>query len=126
MKIKRYQSGGATYTPFVSNFGDTTKTSTTKKDNSLQNSVIGLLKQNGLPNDVDEFLDAASSFLGSSKELGYDDASTDFALSDIVRLQSMSNRVKHNNKLYEEASSQVKKQGAGSEVALTNTGQMYV
>ena len=137
MKIKRYQSGGIYYTPFFRDSinqveSQNTSNSTTKNnkdDELIQKEIINVLKENGLPNDVDYFLSKANTFLKKSQNLGSlfnttQEASYD--MSDLIRLQSLANRIKHNNALYTHASKQIIEEGSGSEAAITNTGNLYV
>ena len=136
MKIKKYQTGGIYYTPFFRDSvtqpvsQDTINpTSKDKDDNLIQKEIINTLKESGLPNDVDYFLSKANSFLRKSQNLGslFTDTGTgSYDMSDLIRIQSLANRIKHNNKLYEQASEQIIDQGSGSEVAITNTGNLYV
>lgn len=134
MKIRRYQSGGIYYTPF---FRDSvaqqeSQASTEnrgEKNNLIQKEIINVLKENGLPNDVDYFLSTANSFLRKSQNLGSlfnTEQSPSFNMSDLIRIQSLANRVKHNNMLHQKASSQIVSEGSGSEVAISNTGNLYV
>ena len=60
MKIKRYQNGGISYTPFFRDAAEptqvatqTSKTSENKEEQLIQKEIINVLKENGLPNDVD-------------------------------------------------------------------------
>lgn len=137
MKIKRYQTGGIYYTPF---FRDSVVqqesqqqvargTTNSKEDNLIQKEIINVLKENGLPNDVDYFLSKANTFLSKSQNLGSlfgSITSPSYDMSDLIRIQSLANRIKHNNKLHEEASKQIISEGSGSEVAITNIGGLYV
>lgn len=138
MKIKRYQTGGIYYTPFFrdsviqqesqkSTSGSSSKEN--KEDNLIQKEIINILKENGLPNDVDYFLSKANTFLRRSQNLGVlfgTDNSSSYDMSDLIRLQSLANRIRHNNTLHEQASKQIISEGSGSEVAITNTGDLYV
>ena len=136
MKIKRYQNGGISYTPFFRDAAEptqvatqTSKTSENKEEQLIQKEIINVLKENGLPNDVDYFLDRANSFLRKSQNLGelfVSGQSNQYDMSDLIRLQSLANRIKHNNELHETASEQIIKEGSGSEVAISNEGSLYV
>ena len=136
MKIKRYQTGGIYYTPFsrdsiAQQESQNTPSTTTdnKKEELIQKEIINVLKENGLPNDVDYFLSKANTFLRKSQNLGSlfgGNQETSYDMSDLIRIQSLANRIKHNNSLYQQASKQINDEGAGSEVAITNTGSMYV
>lgn len=137
MKIRRYQTGGIYYTPFSRDSaiqqGSQPSTSTSSSDNKeeqlIQKEIINVLKENGLPNDVDYFLSKADTFLRKSQNLGQlfsTDTNTSYDMSDLIRLQSLANRIKHNNTLHEQASKQIISEGSGSEAAITNTGNLYV
>lgn len=137
MKIKRYQTGGIYYTPFsrdsVMQQESQSSTGATPKENKeeqlIQKEIINVLKENGLPNDVDYFLSKADTFLKKSQDLGSlfgTGKNTSYDMSDLIRLQSLANRIKHNNDLHEQASKQIIAEGSGSEVAITNTGNLYV
>ena len=77
MRIKEYQAGGIYYTPFfrdsVSQQSPQTQSNTasssksTKEDDLIQKEIVNVLKENGLPNDVDYFLSKADMFLRKSK-----------------------------------------------------------
>lgn len=133
MKIKRYQQGGIYYTPFSQDLvapaqaqatASTTKAKD-KEDNLIEKEIMNVLKENGLPNDVDAFLDKANSFLAKSKTSLFDLGKSSYDMSDLIRLQSLANRIKHNNEEFKSASSQIISEGAGSDIALTNEGHVY-
>lgn len=140
MKIKRYQTGGIYYTPFFrdsvtqaesqnTNTNSNVNSKETKDSELIQKEIINVLKENGLPNDVDYFLSKADAFLKKSQNLGslFNAGQTpSYDMSDLIRLQSLANRIKHNNELHTQASQQIIKEGSGSEVAITNTGNLYV
>ena len=70
MKIFRYQSGGIYYTPFFGNKStQEVKTNDTKEENLLKKEIIGVLKENGLPSDVDLFLNSANRLLSGVGQL---------------------------------------------------------
>lgn len=133
MKIKKYQIGGIYYTPF---FRDSissqesqhvgNNSSTNNNENLIQKEIINTLKENGLPNDVDYFLSKANTFLRKSQNLVFNTTEDSYDLSDLIRIQSLANRIKHNNNLYEKAREQIISENSGSEIAITNTGGMYV
>lgn len=135
MKIKKYQVGGIYYTPFfrdsVTSTESDKKTDTTTKNNKddelIQKEIISVLKENGLPNDVDYFLSKANTFLRKSQNLGLFSTgqTSSYDLSDLIRLQSLANRTRYNNELHTQAAQQIIKEGSGSEVAITNTGNLY-
>lgn len=127
MKIKRHQSGGIVYTPFFRNSNSQTPASNTtenKGDNEIQKAIISVLNENGLPNDVDYFLSQANALLADSSSLF--SSGSKYDMSDLIRLHSLANKIKHNNNTYEEAEARLLNEGSGSEVAITNTGGLYV
>lgn len=122
MKIKRYQTGGIVYTPFIPNKGTQAQeeSSTTAKAEKISGTftkeVIDILKENGIPNDVDAFLQEADSFLNRSNSLSslsiFGGSSEDHNLSDVVRVQSLANKVKFNKQLYDSAADQLTKESS--------------
>lgn len=124
MKIFRYQSGGIYYTPFFGNKStQEVKTNDTKEENLLKKEIIGVLKENGLPSDVDLFLNSANRLLSGVGQL-YE--TSDFDMSDIIKLQKMANKIRHNNKLHDQAVNRLNTEDSGSEAAITNSGKIYV
>ena len=136
MRTIKYQSGGIYYTPFISQLSQTQQVQS-KSSNSedkgkqlIEKEIVSVLKENGLQNDVDYFLNAANSFLVSNS--GFSDSirnmgqSREYNIGELIKLQSYANRVKHNKEMFTLAKNQVTKEGAGSEVALTDSGEMYV
>jgi hypothetical protein len=127
MIVKQYD-GGIVYTPFLG-LDDSQKTSNTeseKKEDKIKDEIISVLKETGLPSDVDMFLSQANSFLNSSGTLLDSIGGTDYHIGKLIQLQSLANKVKFNNELHKTASAQIIKEGSGSEIALTNNGGMYV
>lgn len=97
---------------------------------TIKKEIIDLLKENGLPSDVSTLLSAANTFLSKSTGLsnytifgGEDD---DYDLSDLMKIQQLVNDVKYNNNLRNGAVQQITKEAAGSEVAVSSRGEMYV
>lgn len=129
--IQKHQVGGVMYTPF---FGDellaqrnaaSAKTSKTKDDkDDLEKEIIDVIKESGLPSDVDAFTATAAKFLKKSQTFG--STGSDYTMNQLIKLHSMANKVKFNNKMHEKALGQIIHENAGSEVALTNDGGMYV
>lgn len=132
MKIKELQSGGMAYTPFfrdsVTQSSQPTQPNSTqsgdKEEQLIQKEIINVLKENGLQNDVDYFLSRANSFLTKSK--GLFDTGASYDMSDLIRIQSLANRIKRNKELHTEAEKQIIKEGSGSEAAVSSTGNLYV
>lgn len=128
MKIREYQAGGA-YSPYIlhdaaSPQAATTSKKTDKTEDKISGAIVDLLKQNGLRNDVDYTLAAANKFLADIDDpLSFGESNK---YAKLIKLQSLVNRVKRNKESYDAAVKKIAEQNAGSEVALTSTGQMYV
>lgn len=132
MKIRKYniekkQSGGIIYTPFVpSNLSEAESSSSTSsssdagKIGDIQKEILDVLQENGLPSDVDAFMQSANRFLRKAEITG------NWSMSDFTRIQSLANRVAHNKTLYDSATQHLTETGNWNEIALDNKGQMYV
>lgn len=134
MKIKSYQVGGIVYTPFSPQSQTQTTssgTSTSEKiSGTMKKEIIDILKENGIPSDVDAFLNKANEFLNGSMSLsskslfgGTDD---DYDLSDLITIQKMANDVRWNKGLYDNAVKNLDAENAWGEVALDSRGYMYI
>ena len=134
MKIKSYQVGGIVYTPFSPQQSQQTTTSSgttsEKISGTMKKEIIDILKENGIPSDVDAFLNKANEFLNGSMSLsgkslfgGTDD---DYDLSDLITIQKMANDVRWNKGLYDNAIQNLDSENAWGEVALDSRGYMYV
>ena len=94
-----------------------------------ENALISILKENGIPSDVDAFLEQANSFLTSSSHLSTSSlfgGTDEYDLSDLIKIQSLANKVKFNKALYDNAAERLTDENAWSEVAIDNKGLMYV
>lgn len=136
MKIKSMQSGGIVYTPFIPNSGEVQQQQATPNNESkekitgtLKKEIIDLLKENGLQNDVDTTLNAASSFLQQASMLSnftaFGGNNEDFSLAQLMQVQSLVNRTKRNKETYDEASKILSKENAWSDVAIDTKGYIY-
>ena len=136
MKIKSHQVGGIVYSPLFrpSQQAQTTSSGTTDKaekiSGTMKKEIIDILKENGIPSDVDAFLNKANQFLNDSASLsskslfgGTDD---DYDLSDLITIQKMANEVRWNKGLYDTAIQNLDSENAWGEVALDSRGYMYV
>lgn len=47
-------------------------------------------------------------------------------MSQLIRLRSLANRLQHNNTLYKNATDRIKAENTGSDVAISNDGNLYV
>lgn len=145
MYIKRkYQVGGVVYTPYLPAQAGSLQESTSatsggtassgsspeKITGTVKKEIIDLLKENGMPSDVSTLLNAANTFLTKSRSLSnysiFGGEDEDYDLSDLMKIQQLVNDVKYNNNLRDKAVQQMTSEAAGSEVAITSTGQMYV
>lgn len=144
MYIKRkYQVGGVVYTPYLpaqagspqestSTSGGTTSSGSSpdKISGTIKKEIIDLLKANGMPSDVSTLIDTANGFLLKSRALSnysiFGGEDEDYDLSDLMKVQQLVNDVKYNNNLRDKAVQQMTSEAAGSEIAITSSGQMYV
>jgi argininosuccinate synthase len=110
MKIKKHQAGGIYYTPFFRESlqqgqqaaaSQTTSKSGDSTANQIEKEMISVLKENGLPSDVDYFLSQSEKFLNKANEFGFQDSG--YGITDLIRLQSLANKVKHNKELHTDA-----------------------
>lgn len=128
MKILHQQQGGLLiYTPFIRETPQQTtstasKTSEDKSSNEIEKAIFKVLENNtGLPNDVDLFLSKANSLLVSPP--GFDQS---YNISDLIKLHSLANKIKHNQTAHANASKRLDTEDAGAEVAITVNGGLYV
>lgn len=126
-KIEKKQVGGIIYTPFLPSYQDnasqtpTQETETnTGKIGDIQKEILEVLQENGLPSDVNLFLNKATSFLRRAEMTG------EWSMSDFARVQAMANMVAHNKGLYDAATQHLTETGNWNEIALNDRGQMYV
>ena len=130
MKIQKYQYG-ASYTPISrevmgqSQVLPATSPSSEKKDDKLiEQEIIKVLGENGIPTDVDYFLSQAQSFLQDSTNI-FSGKKTNI-MSQLIRLRLLANRLQHNNALYKNAIDRIKVENTGSDVAISSDGNLYV
>lgn len=106
MKIKSHQVGGIMYqSPFGPSTQQTAGTSeksteAEKISGTIKKEVIDILKENGIPSDVNEFLTKANDFLSNSTSLSsmslFGGTNDDYSISDLITIQQMANSVKWN------------------------------
>ena len=126
--IEKKQAGGIIYTPFVPSYTDSEAESGSSSSSSsdvgkigdVQKEIMDVLQENGLPSDVDYFMQTADRFLRKAEATGV------WSMSDFTRIQSLANRVAHNKTLYDSATKHLTETGNWNEIALNNKGQMYV
>ena len=140
MYIRKYQIGGIAYTPFIptsatpqtkeSSTGGTTKTTTKdSKKAALEDDIIAILKENGIPSDVNAFLSMASSFLNKSSSLSstslFGGSNDDYSMNDLIRLQAKANEIKFNKEKYNDAVANLNDENAWSDYAMDTVGNFY-
>ena len=139
MKIKSHQVGGIVYSPFgpsaqqqasVGSTASPSSSSSEKISGTIKKEIIDILKKNGIPSDVDAFLNAANDFLSKSTSLsnmslfgGTDD---DYSMSDLITIQKMANDIAWNKNQYDKAIANLDSENAWGEVAMDSRGYMYV
>jgi len=137
MKIRKHQVGGAIYTPFIyqpqaqeAEKAAAGKGGADKITGTMTKEIVDVLKENGIPNDVNMFLAQANSFLQSSKSLSdtilFGGREREYDLGDLVKIHSMANKVKFNKQLYDKAAERLTAERSWSEVAVDERGRMYV
>lgn len=121
MKIWSMQAGGVAYIPSIGqSAAQSVDTDSTKKEtNKLQTELISLIKEKGLPNDVDKFLTQINNVLDMSLD-------GEFSTSTLIGAASLANRVNHYAELHKTAQKRLDDEDAGSEVAMTTGGDLYV
>ena len=144
MYIKRkYQVGGIAYTPYLpaqtgspqtsATAATTTGSSSSSSDKisgTMKKEIVDLLKENGIPSDVSVFLNTANRLLANSQSLSqlsiFGGDREDYDISDLIKVQQLVNNVKYNKGLRDEAANRIASESAGSEVAVSNSGELYV
>lgn len=124
---------------YQSPFGPSSKQTTSGSESSpkaekisgtIKKEIIDILKENGIPSDVDAFLSAANSFLGKSTSLSgmslFGGTNDDYNMSDLITIQKMANDVKWNKARFDEAAKNLDAEDAWGEIALDSRGWMYV
>ena len=124
-----YQSpfGPSTQQQTTSSSGET---KTEKISGTIKKEIIDILKENGIPSDVDAFLSKANDFLNSSTSLSsmslFGGTNDDYSMSDLITIQKMANDVKWNKSQYDNAIKNLDAENAWGEIALDSRGWMYV
>lgn len=111
MKIKSHQVGGVVYSPIYSKQQQVASSGTSDKSEkisgTMKKEIIDILKENGIPSDVDAFLNKANQFLNGSTSLSnmslFGGTNDDYDMSDLITIQKMANDVKWNKGLYDAA-----------------------
>ena len=119
---RKYATGGITYTPYLpatSGYPEqkdpSSSTASSSKDTPIKNQILSVLKENGIPSDVDSFLQQAGVFLSNSTHLSSSSlfgGTDDYDLSDLIKIQSLANKVRFNKNLYDNAAERLTDQNA--------------
>ena len=131
MKIRKFQSGGLAYTPYLGNeniqSNNTSQTSNEGTDtNEIDKEIWKVLSERGVPSDVDAFLKYAKLLNSNSSGLFQSNSNESYNTSKLILLHSLANKIKWNNEYATKAIEHINDEKAGSDVALTNNGQLYV
>jgi hypothetical protein len=90
---------------------------------------MNVLKENGLENDVDDFLSKANSILKSARQLSssstFGGIEEEYSMSHLIGVLQLANSVKQNKGLYDDAVNNLKTEKSGGEIALTSNGEIY-
>lgn len=129
MKIRSFQPGGIIYTPFIPNQGqeqqasqESSGDSGKSKKTAVKDSVLSLLKDNGLPNDVTYALKEVDLLLSKYSGLG---DRVDYDVHDLTRIADLVNQVKFNKGEYDKAATKLTSEDAWSDIAIDSGGNMY-
>lgn len=138
-KVQKMVVGGVTYIPHnpyasVSATGSTESSSKSGDDASkisgtMTDKIIDIVKEHGLPSDVNLFLRQVDTFLKQSQSLSNTylfGGSEDYSLSQALQIQSMANEVRYNHEIYKKASENIDKEDVGSSLAINTNGKLYV
>lgn len=138
MKIRKYQAGAIIYTPTpLSNpaisaqaSADSSKSkSSAHKVGDVQKEIMGLLKEDGLPSDVDRLLKEASVYLDKSSRLTdmslLGGSDTDYDIKDYIKILRKVQEAKFNREEYDDASTNLTKEGAWGNAAMNSTGDLW-
>lgn len=136
MKLKLQAGGVVSYTPFIPTGASASKStsgSSTKQEKisgTLQKEIIDILKQNGIPSDVNAFIDVANSYLKQSQSLSgmslFGGTNEDYSMAQLMHIQKLANQVKFNHDVYKDAATNLGAEDAWGDIALNERGQMYV
>lgn len=138
MKIRKYQAGAIIYTPTPTGGTATSaqqstsssSASTDKITGTVQKEIMDLMKQDGLPADVDDLLAFASKYLDKSSHLSdmslFGGTEKDYDMKDYIKILNLVQKAKYNKKLYDDASNQLSNEDAWDEVATDTFGRIWL
>lgn len=139
-KVQKMVVGGVAYIPHNpyanvsasvagSKSGDSDSDGPEKISGTMTDKIIEIVKENGLPSDVNLFLRQVDEFLTKSQNLSNAylfGGSQDYSLSQALQIQSMANEVRYNHEIYKKASENIDKEDVGSSLAINTNGKLYV
>lgn len=140
MKIRKYQAGAIIYTPTPTGGQATSaqesasSSSASEKPDKITGTmlkeIMDLLKEEGLPSDVEKLLANASRYLDKSSHLTdtslFGGKDPEYKLQDYIKVLNDVQKVKFNNKQYKDASTQLSKENALGDVALDINGNIWL
>ena len=140
MKIRKYQAGAIIYTPTPTGTATSAQQSTSSSSSSteksdkitgtVQKEIMDLMKQDGLPADVDDLLAFASRYLDKSSHLSdmslFGGTEKDYNMKDYIKILNLVQKAKYNKKLYENAAQQLSNEDAWDEVATDTFGRIWL
>lgn len=139
-KVQKMVVGGVAYIPHnpyasvsaAANSGSSSGDSDDgpeKISGTMTDKIIDIVKENGLPSDVNLFLKQVDEFLTKSQNLSNAylfGGNKDYSLSQALQIQSMANEVRYNHEIYKKASENIDKEDVGSSLAINTNGKLYV
>lgn len=139
---RKYQVGGVVFTPYLparagspqqsltSAAGSTSGSkSSGSSEDQIKKEIINVLKEKGIPSDVNEFLIKTNTLLNNSSHLSDSKlfgGTEDYDMTDLIKVLSLANEVQFNKKLYDNAATNLKEENAWAEVAVDDRGNLYV
>lgn len=95
-----------------------------KQAGLLDDKQAALIRENGLPSDVEAFLSMVNSF--SSNFLGSGFGNSGATNSEMMKINATLGKIKYNKERYDDAIKNLKSNGGMQEIAITTTGRMVV
>lgn len=119
MKIRKYAIGGLSYEPIFRPELNSQQTPETTKSEGFD---LDMIKDSGLINDYNYVADLANLVYRQ----GVDPLTGSPSMIHLLELSKAVNAMKNNYKEYEKAVTHIESEGNGHDVAITQTGLMYV
>lgn len=119
MNIRKYAIGGLSYEPIFRPELNSQQTPETTKSEGFD---LDIIKDSGLINDYNYVADLANLIYAQ----GVDPLTGSPSMKHLIELSKAVNAMKNNYKEYEKAVTHIESEGNGHDVAITQTGLMYV